>query len=293
MIAFSGVPAAHATWWPGSPTCADPRRLQLLIQAPQLVVHPVHVRRERADLVPVRHLYVTREVTRRDRRQPPLRLPQRYESIGEEQTEIEESQEKAAGASADQEVARLAVRTPIGSDERVRAGVGLPGEDGECLRERSRPPVGTDEERMVGALRQSGGAGGREEERDRRRRATNGVALEHPVQRRSHGAEGERQGRLGSEGACPVLVESEALRGLRSRARVEAEPGELPADVLILSRSGRRCDRRGSLSQPRGRRKCDRSRLDPYGLHQRRLAAARIEPDEAVRPGREEAAQPR
>ena len=46
----------------------------------------------------------------------------------------------------------MAIRAPIGRDERVRAGLGLPGEDGELRRERSRPPVGTDEERMIGPV---------------------------------------------------------------------------------------------------------------------------------------------
>ncbi len=142
------------------------RGLQLLIQAPQLVAHPVHVGGECTDLVPVRHLHMPCEVAGRDRGQPPLRLPQRDEDrVGEEQPE-RESQEKAARAGTDQEIPRAAVRAPVGRDERVRAGLGLPGEDGELLRERSRPPVGTDVERMKRALWISGGGGDRQEERD-------------------------------------------------------------------------------------------------------------------------------
>ena len=137
------------------------RGLQLLIQALQLVAHPVHVRRERADLVPVRHLHMTREVAGRDRGQPPLRLPQRDEDrVGEEQAE-RESQEKAARAGTDQEIPRVAIRAPIGRDQRVRAGLGLPGEDGELRRERSRPAVATDELGLKGSLWRAGGAGRR------------------------------------------------------------------------------------------------------------------------------------
>ena len=46
--------------------------------------------------------------------------------------------------------------------------------------------------------------------------------------------EGERQVRRGADEASPAIAE--ALRGLRSSARVEAEPVELPADLLILGR---------------------------------------------------------
>ena len=46
------------------------RGLQLPVEAPELVVHPVHVRRQRTELVPVRDVHVAREVARRDRGQP-------------------------------------------------------------------------------------------------------------------------------------------------------------------------------------------------------------------------------
>ena len=49
------------------------RRLELAVQPPQLVVHPVHVRRERAELVAVRHVEAAREVPGGDLRQPRLR----------------------------------------------------------------------------------------------------------------------------------------------------------------------------------------------------------------------------
>ena len=45
--------------------------------------------------------------------------------------------------------------------------------------------------------------------------------------------------RLGSKAPVPFWS-NEAVRGLRSRARVEAEPGELVADLLIVEPRGTR-----------------------------------------------------
>src|SRR5207302_1319903 len=64
------------------------RALQFLIQELQLVAQPVHVRGQRTDLVPVRHLQLPREVAGGDRGQPPLRLLQRDEErVRQEQRE--------------------------------------------------------------------------------------------------------------------------------------------------------------------------------------------------------------
>ena len=49
------------------------RRLQLAVDAPQLVVHPVHVRAERAELVAVRHVEPPGEVAGGDLGEPRLR----------------------------------------------------------------------------------------------------------------------------------------------------------------------------------------------------------------------------
>jgi hypothetical protein len=46
------------------------RRFELLVEAVELVVHPVDVRSEGAELVPVRDLDVPGEVTRRGRGEP-------------------------------------------------------------------------------------------------------------------------------------------------------------------------------------------------------------------------------
>src|SRR5262245_3290819 len=105
-----------------------------------------------------------REVARRDRGQPPLRLLQRYqERVGEEQRE-RERQEQAARAGGDQEIPRTVIRAPIGGGERGRAGLGLPGEDVELRRERRRQSGAADEPGLIGSLWRAGRAGDADEE---------------------------------------------------------------------------------------------------------------------------------
>ena len=120
----------------------------------------------------------------------------------------------------------MAIRAPVGRDERVRAGPGLRGQGGELRRKRSRPSVALDELGVKGSLWRAGGAGDVDEEltavRDLR------------GQRRSDGLEGERQVRreLGEDAVS--AIRRGKLPG--AAACVEAELGELVADLLIESR---------------------------------------------------------
>jgi hypothetical protein len=100
------------------------RCFQLAVDAPQLVVHPVHVRTERAELVAVRQIESPREVAGGDLGEARLRALDRADQRPREDEAEAEGERDADPTDADEEVARGRVRAAIRSDQgpRLRAG---------------------------------------------------------------------------------------------------------------------------------------------------------------------------
>src|SRR5205823_4961679 len=144
---------------------------------------------------------------------------------------------------------RVAVRAPVGRDERGCAGPGLRRQGGELRPDRTRPVVALDELGLKGSLWLAGGAGDVDEEllavRDLR------------GQRRSDGLEGERQvRRVGQEQllVATLLLQPPQLRaaGVRSAERDETQDGhegeqrgdgERAEELLRPDRQWNACDR--------------------------------------------------
>ena len=123
-------------------------RLQLSVESLQLLVHEVDVRRQRAELVSIRHIEPAGEVTRRDLGEPRLRALDRTDQRPREDQSQTERQRDAHGTHADDQVTRGRVRAAVGCDQRsglFRRSVR------ELVREREQVGVGVDrrlEERL-------------------------------------------------------------------------------------------------------------------------------------------------
>src|SRR5262249_44130493 len=146
----------------------------------------------------------------------------------EEERRWREPQHQAPRPGGDQEIPRTVIRAPIGGGERGRAGLGLPGEDVELRRERSRHSGAPHEPGLIGSLWRAGRAGDADEE------LLGVAARDRREQRWGDGGEGERQAR-GEAGLSEVVVPP--LYDLEPPdAGVEAELAELPADPLVERR---------------------------------------------------------
>ena len=116
-------------------------RLQLSVQSLQLLVHEVDVRRQRAELVSIRHIEPAGEVARGDLGEPRLRALDRTDQRPREDQPQTERQRDAHGTHADDQVTRGRVRAAVGCDQRsglFRRSVR------ELVREREQVGVGVD-----------------------------------------------------------------------------------------------------------------------------------------------------
>ncbi len=95
-------------------------RLELPVEALELVVHPVHVRRQRAELVAVRDVHVPREVARRDRGQPGVDPLDRADHRPREDEPQQQREDDRPRRDADEQVARARVRARVLGDQGVR-----------------------------------------------------------------------------------------------------------------------------------------------------------------------------
>ena len=97
-------------------------RLELVVEAPQLIVHPVHVGRQRAQLVTVVHDEAPGEVAFRDLREPLLGALDGADERRRQDEPEQRRQQDARGAHADEQVPRGGVGAAVLGDQRV----GLP-----------------------------------------------------------------------------------------------------------------------------------------------------------------------
>ena len=79
-------------------------RLEIVVQASQLVVHTVHVGCERAELVPVRYVEVTRKVALGDTGEPCFGVLNRANERPRENQAEHECQRNAARTDSDEEI---------------------------------------------------------------------------------------------------------------------------------------------------------------------------------------------
>src|SRR5207237_10713057 len=84
-------------------------RLELAVQPPELVVHPVQIDGQRAELVTVADLDMPREVTARDLGKARLRAPERPDERPPENGAEQKPQDHAPGTDADPPIARRTV----------------------------------------------------------------------------------------------------------------------------------------------------------------------------------------
>ena len=99
-------------------------RFQLLIQAPQLVVHPVDVRRESPQLISIGHVDMGCEIARRDGLHPSFDPPDRVDHRPGQQQAEHQSQHDASHGRPDKEPLRGVERTAVLGDQRVGVGLG-------------------------------------------------------------------------------------------------------------------------------------------------------------------------
>jgi hypothetical protein len=141
MIAFNGVPelVRHVRQ---ELRLVAARRLELSVQPPELVVHLVHVRCERTQLVAIADLDVSGKVAGCDRGQArvdPLDRPDQRPR--EHETEQQRERDRAR-CHADEQVPRAHVRSRVLSDQAVRFRSRRLGEHGAELVEVDREQLG-------------------------------------------------------------------------------------------------------------------------------------------------------
>ena len=98
--------------------------LELLVEAPQLVVHPVDVPGERSELVAVAHLEAPGEVAFCDLGEPYLGALDRADQRLRQDEAQQRGQQDARRAHPDEQVARAGVGAPVLGDEVVRLRAG-------------------------------------------------------------------------------------------------------------------------------------------------------------------------
>ncbi len=117
------------------------RRLQLAVDPPQLVVHPVHVHGQRAQLVAVRHVQVAGEVAGRNLPQTGLGVLDGAGQRPRQDEAEQQGEEDGSRRDTDEQVSRALVGAAVLGDQGVRlvrCRLGqLPGGDleihGQCL----------------------------------------------------------------------------------------------------------------------------------------------------------------
>ena len=128
-------------------------RFELSVQPPELVVHPVLIDGQRAELVTVADLDMPREVTARDLGEARLRAPDRPDERPRENGAEQKGQDHAPGTDSNHQIARRGVRAAVLSDQCVRLracrGRELVGQRSEVVvdvdhvgQERSAPAAG-------------------------------------------------------------------------------------------------------------------------------------------------------
>ena len=95
------------------------RRLELFVEALQLVVHPVDVDRERAQLVAVGDVHMPREVPGSNRSEPEVDPLDRPDHRPREDEPEQQRKDDRSRRHADEEVARVFVRACVLGDEGV------------------------------------------------------------------------------------------------------------------------------------------------------------------------------
>ena len=157
MIALSGVRSSCDMLARNSDLCSA-RRLELAVEAVELVVHPVDVRGQRAELVAVGDVDVPREVARGDRGQPgvdPLDRPDHRP--GEHEPEQQRERDRPR-RDADEQVPLARVRARVLRDERRRSRGRRVGELRGDLVEVAGEPVGLVAERSLLVVRRAAGS---------------------------------------------------------------------------------------------------------------------------------------
>ena len=92
-------------------------RLELLVQTVQLVVHPVHVGRERAELVAIVHVDVAGEIARRDRGQPRVDALDRPDHGPREDEPEQQGEDHRRHGDTDEQVALARVGARVLRDQ--------------------------------------------------------------------------------------------------------------------------------------------------------------------------------
>ena len=95
-------------------------RLELPVEAPELVVHLVHVRRQRTELVAVRDVHVPREVARGDCSQPGVDALDRPDHRPREDEPQQQREDDRSRRHSDEQIARVFVRARVLGDDGVR-----------------------------------------------------------------------------------------------------------------------------------------------------------------------------
>ena len=249
MIAFSGVRSSCDMFARNSDLCSA-GGLELSVEALELVVHPVDVGRQRAELVAVRDVDMTREVPGGDRGEPgvdPLDRPDQRPREHEPEQQREDDRPDGGG---DEEVSRARVRARVLGDQ----GVGLRSRD---VRELGCTLVEVDRERLGSHAKRrlswrAGLAGFDDLSHDAR----------EPLTRRPDPLEvdlvlgrwpeqqvvGERRGRDQSDGARDRPVDRQAGCVVLRPVQVREVLVVVPADVLRLQQAT--CRRRRLWSLP-------------------------------------------
>ena len=93
---------------------------ELAIDTAELVVHSIHVRCERAELVAVCHVDASGEIAGSDRREPPADSLDWPDEGPREDEAQEQGEEDGSCADSDEEVAGADIRAAVFGDQRVR-----------------------------------------------------------------------------------------------------------------------------------------------------------------------------
>ncbi len=213
--------------------------LELPVEALQLVVHPVDVGRQRAELVAVRDVDTPREVPGGDGGEPGVDPLDRSDQRPREHEPEQECEDDRPDGGGDEEVSRARVRARVLGGQGVGLRSGDVRELGCTLVEGDRERLGSHSKRRLS--RRAGLAGFDEFSHD----------PGEPLSRRPDPLEvdlvlgrwpeqqvvGERRGRDQSDGARDRLVDRQADCVVLRPVQVREVLVEVPADVLRLQQA--------------------------------------------------------